>query len=127
MLRGMLRQFRLRSWRGWRELHEGDYFLPAFRSRDRPPDNRGTHHAGMRVQYRLNFGRVDILSEADDQFLGSANDEEISVFQASQVARVKPSVGIERGSRFFGRVIIALHHIGAAHPQFADFSICDWL
>src|ERR1700723_698328 len=81
----------------------------------------------MRVQNRFNFRWVDVLSEANDQFLASTNDEEISVLEAGQVARVEPSLGIDRSSRLLWRVIITLHHIRTAHPQFADFSLGDRL
>src|ERR1022692_974571 len=75
MLRSVLGYLGLRSWLGRRELHEGDNFLTAFRSLDRPPNDCGPYHRGMCVQHCLDLRRVDVLAKANDQFLGSANDK----------------------------------------------------
>jgi hypothetical protein len=52
------------------------------------------YHRGMRVQHSLNFSWVDILSKANDQFLGSSNDKQISVFEASKIAGIEPSFSL---------------------------------
>jgi hypothetical protein len=48
----------------------------------------------MRVQHGLDFRRVDILSKANDQFLGSAYDKQIAVLQSGKFAGVEPSIRI---------------------------------
>jgi hypothetical protein len=94
------------SGRGGRELYEGYDFLAALRSFDRPSNDRGTHYRGMRVQHRLDFGRVDVLSEPNDQFFGSADDEKISVFEAGKIAGVEPSFSIDCRGRIFRRAMV---------------------
>jgi hypothetical protein len=91
MLRGMLRQFGFGSGRGRRELHQGYDFFTTFRPFDCPSNDGGTHHRWMRIQHCLDFRRIDIFPETDDQFLGPANDEKISVFETSKIAGVEPS------------------------------------
>ena len=70
----------------------------------------------MSIQYRLNLGRIDIQPETDDELLCTTNDEEISIFQPSEVACVEPSVRIETSSCLLGGAIVTLHNIGPAHP-----------
>src|ERR1039458_3846196 len=81
----------------------------------------------MRVQNSFNFRRVDILTKAHDQFLGSANDKEVSVLQTGKVPGVEPSLGIDRCSRLLWRVIVTFHDVRTAHPQLADLSVGNHL
>jgi hypothetical protein len=55
----------------------------------------------MRVHHGFDLGRVHILSEPDDHFLGSAHDEKISVFEPSKIAGVEPSFRIDCCSCIF--------------------------
>jgi hypothetical protein len=101
MLRGVLRKVGFGSGRGRRKLHEGHDLLAAFRSFDRPSNDCGTHHRGMRIQHRLDLGRVDVLSKPNDQVFGSANDKKISVFDGGKIAGVEPSFWIARRRRTY--------------------------
>jgi hypothetical protein len=58
------------------------------------------------VQHGFHFGGINILSEANDQFLGSADDEKISVFEPGKIAGVEPSFWIDCRSRIFRRAMV---------------------
>ena len=87
-------------------MYEGYDFLTAFRSLDRAPNDSRTHYRGMRVQRRFDLGRINIISEANDQFFGSADDEKISVFEPGKIAGVEPSFWIDCRSRIFRRAMV---------------------
>src|SRR4029077_17301149 len=74
----------------------------------------------MSIQHRFDFGWVHIKSAVDDQIFRAPDDEEVSIFQASEIASIKPSVGIDGSGGFFRSAIVALHDVGAANAQFAD-------
>src|ERR1039457_3557618 len=80
----------------------------------------------MRVQNRFDLHRVDILSEADDQFLGSANDKKRAVLKTGKVTCVEPSLSINRCSFLLRRMIVAFHDVGTADPHPPRLSVSNW-
>ena len=97
-------------------MYKGNDFLAAFRFLDRPPDHCRSHNRRMRVQNRFDFHRVDILSEANDQFLGSANDKKRAVFKTGKVTSVEPPLSINRRGFLLRRMIVPFHDVGTADP-----------
>src|ERR1700687_6027310 len=81
------------------------------------------NYRGTSVQHRLNFGGVDIESAVNNQILRASDDGKISVLEPGEVASVKPSFGIDHRSGLFWRPVVALHNIGAAHPQFTHLPV----
>jgi len=102
VLCGVLRQVAFRSAREWRELHVSNDFLAALGALDRPANDRRARDCGCEFSTAFDLGGIDIFSEANDQFPGSADDKEISVFQTNQIAGVEPSLGINGGGGFLG-------------------------
>ena len=55
-----------------------------------------------------------------DEFFESIDDEDVAVrINVSDVAGVKPAVGVNSGRRGFGVVEVAQHYLGSANPNFS--------
>src|SRR5450755_98067 len=107
----MRRQFADGDHRAGQQLNESqDLFVSWYRS----ADHRGSHHRWMGIQDRLDIDRIDVKAGTHDKFLGASDDVEIAVLEASQVARVEPSLAVDRRRGFFRRPIVALHDVWSA-------------
>ena len=74
----------------------------------------------MREQELLDLARVNVLAAADDHVLDPPGDAVIAVgLPQGQVARVQPTVGVDRRGRGFGIVVVAEHHDVAAGAKLA--------
>jgi len=102
------------------ELDEGEDFFVAF---DGTAEDGGAQDGGMRIEDGFDFGGIDVETEADDQVLGAADDKEMAIAELGEVAGVEPTFAVNRCGGFFGSMVIALHDVRAAHPQFSDFSL----
>ena len=75
----------------------------------------------MRVDELLDLLRVNILTSADDHVLQTSRDTVIALrCAAGQIARVQPSVLIDRRSRRFRHLVVTLHNVVAAGHELAD-------
>ena len=74
-------------------------------------DGGRLQHRGMRLQDLVDLLGRDVHSALDDQFLRAADDEEVTVLiPIGEIARMQPTVRIQR-RRGSGRVlVVALHH-----------------
>ena len=79
------------------------------------------HVGGVLLYLCLYLGRLYVLAVGqDDDFLAPSGDVDTScLVKACQVARVDETVPVYGGCRFFGTVVIALHHIRTLGAQFA--------
>ncbi len=85
----------------------------------RDADHGAVEHRLKGVDHLLDLGRRDVLAAADDQFLEAAGDGEEAVGVApGEVAGAIPTLE-ESLLRLFRLVVIARHHVGAAHDQLA--------
>ncbi len=101
------------------ELEEGDDFFVAF---DGAADYGGAQDGGMRVEDGFDFGGIDVEAEADDEFFGASDDKEVAVAELGEVTGIEPAFAIDCGGGFFRSAVVALHHVGSADPEFADFA-----
>src|SRR5262249_21835328 len=104
----------------WQNLDESHNLLVAG---DGTANHRGLHHHLVRIENRLDLGRIHIETRADDQLLSPPDDEEELAVGPSEAAGVEPAVAIDRLGRELRCSIIAEHHIRAAHVQFADLAV----
>src|SRR5437868_3851466 len=75
------------------------------------------------VAFRLDFGRGDILTAADDDLLLAVDDEQIAVFvEITDVARAHVSVGREQCSGGLRITPVSFDARGAADRDLADLS-----
>ena len=75
----------------------------------------------MLEQRFVDFARRDVFTALDDEFLDAPGDKDEAVgVDVAQVSRVHPAVGFERAARVFRVLVIAFHHIVAAHHELAD-------
>src|SRR5258705_5774516 len=81
----------------------------------------------MAVEHRLDFGRIDVKAEPDNQFLRTTDDEEVTVFEAREVACIEPSLRVNGLGGLVGCAIVTFHNARAVNPQFTGFAVVDWL
>ena len=85
----------------------------------RDTDRGGFEHRAVFQQRLIDLSRGDVLTTFDDEFLDAACDEQESVLVAvAEVPRAQPAVGGKRFGRLLGRLVIAFHHVRAAHHDF---------
>src|SRR5262249_46886710 len=74
----------------------------------------------MPMQEFFDFGRVDVLTAADDHLLASPDDSVVSILTLlGQVACVQPARAVDRACRRFWVAVVARHDAMAANTQFA--------
>src|SRR5215469_1647055 len=79
----------------------------------------------MGADQRLDLGRIDVESGADDHLLGATYDEKDVVLETGEVAGVEPAILVDRLRGEVGCAVVTTHHVRATHVEFADVAIGD--
>src|SRR4030088_2287784 len=87
----------------------------------RNTEHGALEYAGERVQFHLDFLRIDVVASADYQILGAAHDVHVTVaIDAAEVTRLEPAIGGEFAPGFLGISPITGEHIRTRHLERTD-------
>src|SRR5438046_7628900 len=104
----MFSQFVSCNSRSWLGLNNCDDVCSANGICTRPPNDCRTHNCRMAVEYRFDFGGVNVMPVTYDQILATAYEKEVCAVHSAKVVRVEPSFSIDSSGSLLRRSIVSL-------------------